>query len=628
MADYDVLIIGAGGGGPVVAKELAEQGLRVLQLEAGPYHRDPERDWTHSEVDMTNVVGGVFRWGPSDRSRPPWVRRVVDAGLVQQIAGVGGTTLHYFGNSPRAFPLAAERGEWPTPYEDLIPYYERVETLLPAIRDPRLPTKDAWFLHGASRYGLPEIAGRDVRSAGWRPQYNAVLPPGYAGPGRSLRAPGTAGCNQCGHCYEGCMHPHGVPLDQKAKRSTNVSYVPLAEAHGEYRLETEAFATRILTGTRDGDTVATGVRWRNTRTGEVSEATAEVVVLSAGCVESPRLWLNSGLPNANDTVGRYLTIHWFDFVTGTFDQPIHPYVGQNSQSRVDVPGLGCLETVGLGPGKFGFGTSTFSDHWGSDDNSGGEPWDTRGHLTGGQFEQMLAAYDRSLPVLVITDDEVSRDNRVTLDPTWPPDEHGRVPLLAYRPTPESDRRRDELARMGAEILRAAGARRVQRASWPPLYLHMQSSMRRGRDPRTSVVDAWGESWEVKRLYIADASSLPDGLGGPNPTLSLQMFATMTAERIAVQHFGRTPFVKEGLGRTTPAGFPQAAGPSAEPRPTTRDARAEGRTLATTGPGALSAGAAAATAAGAALYQISRRAEGGTGDEPPAAQPPHACCPGR
>ncbi len=351
------------------------------------------------------------------------------------------------------------------------------------------------------------------------------------------------------------MHPHGKPLTLKAKRSTNVSYVPLAQDHDGYKLESEAFATRILTGERNGEVVATGVEWRNTRTTETFVASAKVVVLSAGCVESPRLWLNSQLPNSSDSVGRYLTIHWFDFVTGTYDHPIHPYVGQNSQSRVDVPGIGCLETVGLGIGKFAFGTSTFSDHYARDDNSRGEPWDTRGHLLRRQLERMTEAYDRSLPILVITDDEISRDNRVTLDPTWPPDEHGPVPLLSYRPTKTSDRRRDMLARMAADILRAGGANRVHRASWPPLYLHMQSSMRMGRDPQTSVVDGNGEAWEVKRLFIADASSLPDAIGGPNPTLTLQMFATWTAEHIATTVFGRDPFVKEGLGRTTPAGFP-------------------------------------------------------------------------
>jgi choline dehydrogenase-like flavoprotein len=611
MADYDVIIIGAGGGGPVVAKELAEQGLRVLQLEAGPYHRDPERDWTHSEDDMANPVSGIFRWGPSDRSRGPWVRGMVDAGLVQQIAGVGGTTLHYFGNSPRAYPLAVERGGWPVSYADLVPYYERVEALLPVIRDPRLPTKDAWFCYGASRTGLPELPGRDVHAPGWRPQYNAILPPGYTGPGQPLGAPGSGGCNQCGHCYEGCMHPHDVPLAQKAKRSTNVSYVPLAEAHAGYQLETDAFATQILTGTRDGKTVATGVRWRHTVTGEEREASAETVVLAAGCVESPRLWLNSDLPNSADAVGRYLTLHWFDFVTGTFDHPIHPHVGQSSQSRVDVPGLGCLETVGLNAGKFAFGTAAFSSAWAGDDNSAGEPWDTNGHLMGEAFARHLDAYDRSLPILVITDDEIHPDNRVSLDPAWPADEHGPVPLVAYRPTPESDRRRDELARMSAGILRAAGATRVHRASWPPLYLHMQSSMRMGRDPATSVVDGNQEAWEVKRLFIADASSLPDGLGGPNPTLTLQAFATRTAEHIATTYFGRDPFVREGLGRTTPAGWdPAPAGTAAPPAGATGEAAtpAPGSPLPATGPGlaARAAAGAAVMAGGAVLHQIGRR----------------------
>jgi hypothetical protein len=341
-----------------------------------------------------------------------------------QIAGVGGTTLHHFANSPRAY-LDTVQQQWPTTYAEFVPYYERVEAILPVIRDPRLPTKDAWALHGAARLGLPEIAGRDVHSASWRPQYNAILPPGYAGPG--------TGCNQCGHCYEGCMHPHDTPVEQKAKRSTNVSYVPHAEAHDGYRLVTNAFATQILTEERDGETTAVGVRWRDTASGEESEARSEVVILAAGCIESPRLWLNSGLPNSADAVGRYLTLHWFDFVTVVFDHPIHPYVGQNSQSRIEFPGLGCLETVGLNPGKYAFGGFTLSQAWGGDPVPAEEPWDTRGHVVGEPLRQWLRDYDRSLTLLVITDDEMHADNRVTLADDWPDDEHGPVPKVGLPP---------------------------------------------------------------------------------------------------------------------------------------------------------------------------------------------------
>lgn len=546
MADYDVIIIGAGGGGPVAAKELAEQGLRVLQLEAGGHATNPEQDYTHSEADMNNPVSGQFRFGPSDREQRPWVRRMVGSGLIQQVSGVGGTTQHYFANSPRAYPLAVERGSWPHSYKSLEPYYERVEAILPVVRDPNLPTKDAWAVYGAHKLGMPQIAGKDVHKAGWRPQYNAIIPPGHFGAG--------TGCNQCGHCYEGCMHPHGSGAAAKAKRGTAVSYVPLAQSHSGYQLEIDAYATKILTGKRDGVLSAVGVQWRNTRTGEMREATTDTVILAAGCIESPRLWLNSGLPNSTDSVGRNLTLHWFDFVTGYFPHPIHPAVGQNSQSRIEFPGLGCLETVGLGPGKTAFGSLTFSNSWGADDNSQGEPWDTRGHLVGSKLRERMRRHDRSLSLLVLTDDEISRENRVTLADGWAPDEHGAVPQVAYKPTAESDRRRDELSRLASQILEAAGATDIHRADWPPLYLHMQSSMRMASTPTNSVVNPNQESWEVKRLFVCDASSLPDGLGGPNPTLSTQMFATRTAEYIATRYFGRSPFVLAGTGRTTPAGF--------------------------------------------------------------------------
>ena len=99
----DVIVIGAGGGGAVVAKELAAKGLDVLVLEAGGAP-DPRSDWTHFEIDQAAPGSGMLRFGPADRTRPPWARELPQNSFVWQVSGLGGTTQHYFANSPRAFP--------------------------------------------------------------------------------------------------------------------------------------------------------------------------------------------------------------------------------------------------------------------------------------------------------------------------------------------------------------------------------------------------------------------------------------------------------------------------------------------------------------------------------------------
>ena len=66
----DIIVIGLGAGGAVVAKELAARGLDVLVLEAGAHHRDSERDFTHFEIDQNSAFNGVFRFGPPASHAP------------------------------------------------------------------------------------------------------------------------------------------------------------------------------------------------------------------------------------------------------------------------------------------------------------------------------------------------------------------------------------------------------------------------------------------------------------------------------------------------------------------------------------------------------------------------------
>ena len=185
----DVIVVGAGGGGPVVAKELAARGLDVLLLEAGPYYTDPEKQWARFENEANNVLTGYFRFGPAQRSKPAWLREMPQNSLIWQLSGVGGTTQHYYGNSPRAMAGAFVGYDgpdksaydtdhlFPFPYRELIPYYEWVEATLP-VQTAAMGTKEEVFFRGAEGLGLPVQTTKDTTRAAFRPQENAILQPG------------------------------------------------------------------------------------------------------------------------------------------------------------------------------------------------------------------------------------------------------------------------------------------------------------------------------------------------------------------------------------------------------------------------------------------------------------------
>ncbi|WP_163971097.1 GMC family oxidoreductase N-terminal domain-containing protein [Oceanobacillus halotolerans] len=565
--DADVIVIGAGGGGPVIAKELGELGIRVLVLEAGPWYGNkkwPEpnenrgvakessnprdldgalyrRQLTRLENDMNDFVTGKFRWGSADRRRTPWYRNTPDQAVLWQSAGIGGSTLHYYANSLRAFPHAIDN-EWPISYNELIPYYEKVEDTLPVEFAPTT-SKEALFYYGADKAGFSLNKTLDVTKSGYRPQPNAILPPNehLMDPEFSLEELShLEGCTLSGHCGQGC--PYGPTLERMAKRSTNVSYVPLGMRTGNVTFRPNTFVTKVLTdhSTKRGRR-AVGVQIRDTWTGEMDELRAKVVVMAAGCVETPRLWLNSELPQ-NPWVGRGLTNHYMDMVTGTFDEETlmdilgspttDPFVGHTSGARLDYPGLGMIENIGESPGLSAMPLFGFSQYgYNSLHHSDSDMWDQRGRLVGPELEEAMNDYKRTLTLSVITGDEVQYSNRVELDPHIK-DEHGPVPFVHYLPSKESEKKREQLTKIATNILRQAGAKKIHRSDLPPnYYIHLQSTMRMG-----FVVDTSCEAYQVERLYIADNSADYNSLGGPNPTLTTQALATRTAERLANKYF--------------------------------------------------------------------------------------------
>jgi choline dehydrogenase-like flavoprotein len=569
----DVIVIGAGGGGPVVAKELAARGLDVLVIEAGPRHADPENQWSHLENDANNPATGFFRFGPSDRARPPWQREIPQNGFIEQVGGVGGTTLHYFGNSPRAMPGAFRgyRGrdaaaydrahEFPFGYRTMIPYYEWAELTLP-VQTAATGTKERIFLRAAERTGLAYQTSKDTTRRSYRPQENAILQPrgtaGKTSDPAKLVHPKAAGCTFCGFCFQGCYEPRGAPRNLAAKRSTDNSYVPMMLTADAWMrggraatLVTDAFVTRIDSAVEGGTTVARGVTWRDNATGDTHSEEAKVVVMAAGCIEGPRLWFRSELPNPNDWVGRGLTDHHLDWVIGLMPYSTGSSKGPSSAARIDVPGRGAIENVGLPPAQQAF-AFTYSDAgmWGHYDNAVPNDRagaDTMGRLVGNELREVMShGVDRMLNMLILTDDDVEGQNRVTLSSQLPPDSHGQPPRVEVKQRARTRRtyeNREHLARLAVKVLRNAGATRIHRSAFAPIVLHVHSTMRMGHDPSDSVLDPSAEARFVKRLFVADNSALPNALGGPNPTLTTQALATKTAETIFQRYFGGDPWVR-------------------------------------------------------------------------------------
>jgi choline dehydrogenase-like flavoprotein len=325
----------------------------------------------------------------------------------------------------------------------------------------------------------------------------------------------------------------GAPLERKAKRATNVSYVPAAIATGNCEIVPDAFATKVVFENGSGGRArARGIRWRNTNRGEEFEAEAKVLVLAGGSIETPRLWLNSALPNSHDVIGRRLTMHYQDLVTGFFDREVNPFMGQVTMARADFPGLGTFFTQGLGPQAYAVAMSTGEGFW---DQDTGQAWDTQGRCFGPDLGARIAEYRRSLPITLSINDESHPDNRVTVADDWPADEHGPVPKVVYHPTKKTVERQSFIATKAAEVLRAAGAHTVHKTNIGVLLTHIMGTMRMGRDPGTSVVNADGEAHEVEHLFVGDSSIIPS-VGGANPTLTAQALATRTADRIAGRYF--------------------------------------------------------------------------------------------
>lgn len=469
---FEVVVIGSGAGGGVVAGELARAGRDVLLLEAGP-HRTAA-DFTRWEVHAMHDL-----WWPITFARP---RDGAAEGIVALIGGrcVGGSTTintkvalraspHEYGKWAAASRPLNDRGE-PLGPADLAPHYDRVAEVL------GLRERNDWL------------------------ENTRMIARGFAAVGASLEpvlSYTDENCMKCGSCLQGCP--------TNAGKSTQNTYISVPWAHGELELRAECHVERVLIDEVRGGLEAHGVAYTDAR-GTAHAVGADIVVVAGGALRTPQILLRSGVPNAN--VGRHLGLHPAMFVFGRFAAPqdahrVYPITAHCLDFQRDEDGGFVVEAITV-QDPIGFASSLC---------------DEDGPLWGEPLVHAARDYRRWIGLLLMCNDD--NHASVTLD-----DDGGEQVWTAFAPV-ELERRAQGV-RFCREVLEAAGAERILWSS--ASTTHMQGGCRMGSDPATSVVDSHGECHEVRRLFVGDSSVIPRTLSA-NPSYTIMALASRLAEHL-------------------------------------------------------------------------------------------------
>ncbi|MCK6079028.1 GMC family oxidoreductase [Microbacterium sp. EYE_5] len=496
----DVVVVGTGAGGAPLLARLAQAGLKVVALEAGP---DFEmREFTPDELESTKINwmserlsggGDPTAFGPNNSG-----------------FGVGGSTLHWGAFTPRPdardLRLRSDTGEgrdWPVDHAELIRYIVEVEADI-GVSGPEHYPRDP-----SRRYLYPPVRRNGSSDAMIR-GCDALGITATDGPAAIL----TRDRDQPHYGRRRATLDNGdIHQGDRfgAKATTAITYIPAAVAAGA-EVRPDSFVHGIE---RDAAGRVTGVVYR--RGGVDHRQRCAQLVLAAGGVETPRLLLHTGVANANGQVGRGFMAHGGVQVWGTFDEPIRGYRGYPSSiisedfvrpGDADFVGGYLLQSLGVMPLNFGTQLVRGAGLWGDDLMSAVDEY---------PFSAGVGMNGECLP---------SDANRLTLSDELAEDGMPRAEVTFTQGENEAAINRHGVAVM-ERILRAAGARstRVMQRS-----CHTLGTARMSDDPDDGVVDASGRSHEVENLWICDNSTFPSALSA-NPALTQMALALRTADRM-------------------------------------------------------------------------------------------------
>ena len=516
---FDAIVVGTGVSGGWAAKELTEKGLKTLVLDRGRMVKHGEYPTAHDQLwelpyggratqtDLEQqavaartgyaITQGTKHWFVNDVDHPyiekqpfAWVRGY----------HVGGRSIMWgrqsYRWSPMDFEANAKEGiavDWPIRYEDIAPWYDHVESFI----------------------------GVSGQAEGYE-----QLPDGKFLPPMAM------------NCVE--QHLKQALTDKMGRAMTigRTANLTAAEKTGNMTLRPNSVVYELIYDEKKGR--ASGVRVLDAETGEQMEFHAKVIFLCASTFGSTHILMNSvssrfpdGFGNDSGELGcnimdHHLGVGAHAMVDGYEDR----YYSGNRPNGIYIPRF-----VNIGKDKrdylrgFGYQGNAYRSGWTrllKDDALGAELKSQAAEP--GPWGMGLGGFGETLPY---------HDNRVTLDRTRK-DKHG-LPVLAIDAVMRENelKMRKDMAAEAATMLEAAGFKDVRSGDGGAelgLGIHEMGTARMGRDPETSVLNAWNQVHACKNVYVTDGSCMTSA-ACQNPSLTYMALTARAADH-AVQELKR------------------------------------------------------------------------------------------
>ncbi len=552
--DFDVIVVGAGVAGGMVAYRLAQAGARVLILEAG--NRNAQRaqmvgiyataiaKTPHSPyVQVENDIKAPSPDSTNDYYDQP-LAAVLPAPPVTQYKSfyerrTGGSTWHWLGHTPRMlradFEMKSRYGggpdfpagivDWPISYDELEPWYceaeremgvagsdEEWHDLFDSLRSKPFPMSMIWPSY-SDNWIAERINGKSFEGAKYRVRSTPSARNSTLYDGR----PPCAGNSIC------------VPLCPIGAKYDGTVHVAKATAAGATLWE-RCVVTKL---DEDPDGSVHTVNYV-TYGGVKAAVTADIVILAAHAIETPRLLLMSGLANKSDQVGRNLMDHLSKSAFGIAPERVFPFRGPPSTSGIESFRDGEFRRK-----RAGFRVSLNNDGWSRKSAPYAEIIDmvTNKKLIGADLQTAL--FERvTKQVRLSCSVEVSPDpnNRVELSSTLIDVWKMPRPKITFTPSQYSFNGLAQAINAFKDMFRLIGATELDFGSDPKAYDgagHIMGTCRMGKSPKTSVVDAQCRTHDHRNMFIVGSSVFPT-VGSPNPTLTIAALALRAAQDIGKQ----------------------------------------------------------------------------------------------